>query len=284
MPAAVKKANFKLPTKKIEIIPIIRGNGFISKDHTASFLAPNASNVYVLPINRSTGRNVEIFTPEEQEYLESVLKRSLSVYERVDNFWDEFQVVLKKDKLVKDLSNPIQYIEYKVLLANKDAIAPSKEQINNKGTYRYYFSDVEEEAMHDVAQLEFEDKIHDLFKELKKDRTKMINLLRITGNNVSDNVSDSVLIADINKKFIKTSVTNQQVFYNLMTDGSFDLKLLIKEAIKYGIILKDKNQYSLVGGDVIANSESQLMNYLNNSKHQETRLMIEKQIEIAKDK
>ena len=56
---------------------------------------------------------------------------ALSVHKKVDNFWDDSndvgisKVRLTKQDTILDLTSPEDYIKYKILLANKDFIAPS---------------------------------------------------------------------------------------------------------------------------------------------------------------
>ena len=56
---------------------------------------------------------------------------ALSIYKKVDNFWDDAnEIGIARVRLIKqdnyfDLANPEDFIKYKILLANKDFIAPS---------------------------------------------------------------------------------------------------------------------------------------------------------------
>lgn len=54
---------------------------------------------------------------------------ALSIYKKEDNYWDNYQVRLGKGETPLNLSNPNDYINYKVLLANRDFIAPSLEAL-----------------------------------------------------------------------------------------------------------------------------------------------------------
>jgi hypothetical protein len=272
--------SFKLEEKKIQVHPVVKATGFINqKNHKAAFLAPNAKNRFVTPIDKKTGKYKQILTLEEEKHLSELLYQDLSINVRVDNFWDNFTVELGKNVEVKDLSEPIQFIEYKVLLVNKDYIAPDKKSSGNKTTYKYYINDLESEAATNTDKILLRERISDLFKELRKDRTKMIKLLEISGKKVSQTVSDSFLINEINNIYVENVPEyKQQTFVSMLTDGDFSIRALVQEAIQAGIIVKNKNKYSLQGGDVLAHSQDALVKFLKTKKNQETKLLIEEQI------
>lgn len=96
-------------------------------------MAENASRTYTVP-RLSSGGFVNVLTNDEKAFLENELQlefNALSVHRKVDNFWDDSndigisRVRLLKQDTILDLSNPEDYIRYKILLANKDYIAPS---------------------------------------------------------------------------------------------------------------------------------------------------------------
>ena len=64
---------------------------------------------------------------------------ALSIYKKVDNYWENNMVRLTKQDNILDLSDPEQYIKYKILLANKNFIAPSLEILTDypKATYQF---------------------------------------------------------------------------------------------------------------------------------------------------
>lgn len=91
-------------------------------------MAENASRTFVVP-RLSSGMFVNVLTDAEKAFLEEIMGleyNSLSIYKKVDNFWDDSnengisKVTLKKQDNYFDLSNPEDYIRYKILLANKE--------------------------------------------------------------------------------------------------------------------------------------------------------------------
>lgn len=96
-------------------------------------MAPGAIKRYTVP-RLTSGQFVNVLTDNEKAYLEEVMglePNAMSVYNRENNFWDDSNphgistVTLTKQDTYLDLAQPEQYIKYKILLANKNNIAPS---------------------------------------------------------------------------------------------------------------------------------------------------------------
>lgn len=69
-----------------------------------------------------------MLTNSEKAFLEEYMGlpyNALSIYKKVDNYWENSQVRLTKGETPLDLRDPNDYIKYKILLANKDFIAES---------------------------------------------------------------------------------------------------------------------------------------------------------------
>ena len=79
-------------------------------------MGENSTRTYVVPQLRS-GQLVDVLTKDEKEFLENVLgldDGALSVYKVENNYWKSFKVTLGKADNYLDLSNPIDYIKYKL--------------------------------------------------------------------------------------------------------------------------------------------------------------------------
>lgn len=113
----------------------------------AGGMAEGAVRTFVVP-RLSSGMFVNILTDKEKAFLEEIMGleyNALSIYKKVDNFWDDSnenginKVRLSKQDNYFNLSDPEDYIRYKILLANKDYIAPSLQALQDtpKATYQY---------------------------------------------------------------------------------------------------------------------------------------------------
>lgn len=272
---------FELPKKVIRVVPHIKRTAFIPDvNHVASFLAPRAKKVYVTPIEASTQRFKKVLTDEEQEYLEDKLGRSLSIYDREDNYWATRQVILGKEPIELHLNDPVDFIKYKILLANTLEICPDKRQLRAKLTYKYYLEDLAEQAYYDAQEADLEEEAWELFGEIKKDRVRMMDFLRVAGYSIDDTQSDSFFVSEIRNKFLKGDRKQIQYFYDTLSSPDFDTEVLIQKALKYRVIVRDRNRY-LIQGEQVAASKEQLLSFLKNDKYQDTRLIVEEQVKNA---
>ena len=283
MPTKAKaQKEFELPNKTIKVVAHVKPTAFIPDvNHAASFLAPRSKKKYVCPISSKTNRFVKVLSDEEQKHLEKLLGRSLSIYDRVDNYWENKEVILDKDNYLLNLNDPEKFIEWKILLANSLEICPKKSNLRAKLTYKYYLEDMEEQVFEQAADAALKLKAWSLFGELQKDRTKMMNFLRISNKKFGDNVSDQFLISEIMEKYIESTPDNLQYFYNTLNSPDFDLEVTIMKAIspKHNLIQKDRNKY-YIQGELVAGSKAQLISFLKADKNQDTLLIIEDQIKI----
>ena len=140
METTVKEEVKILINKKITIKPIHRERPFFNKDHDGRFMFTGCKERFTLPFVKSTNSFVNIFKPGEQEAFEKALNRKpgdLSLYDRKSVFWAKTWVELDKTELTLDLSIPTHAIQYKILLANKDIIAPNWASRNYKPSYKW---------------------------------------------------------------------------------------------------------------------------------------------------
>ena len=96
-------------------------------------MAENAIKYFTIP-QLESGRLVNVLTDDEKEFLEYVMGleyNALSIYKKENNYWSNRQVRLLKQDNILDLSDPEQYIKYKILLANKEDIL-SEDRIVSK--------------------------------------------------------------------------------------------------------------------------------------------------------
>lgn len=278
----VKTVKFKLPNKKILVKPIIKATPFISDtNHVASFLAPNAHNRYCVPVARN-GNYVNILTNEEKEYFESpesgtsFKSNDLSVYKKEDNFWESFEIRLGKETKELNLSDPIDYITYKVLLANKDIICDNVDKQFLKVSYKYVLVDAEEELVKKSSESETKMDAYIKFNEIKNSRVKMINFIKVMGKAVAPNSSDD---------FLKTEIMNlieskggSAKFLEIMNDPFFEVKVTFRDSVRQGLIIKRDGAFFTKDLKELGRSESQVIEHLADPLNQDTLILLESKL------
>lgn len=233
-----------LQNKKITVKHIPKESGMITDPRHILYggMADNAVIFYTVP-QLSSGKFVNVLTNEEKEYLEYIMGlefNALSVYRKDDNFWENLQVRLTKTDNILDLSSPEDYIKYKVLLANKDLIAPSMEELQDRPKATYKFVIIEEGEVTSKARKEMTSmmRAYTEFGKIENDASVLRTVIELVdGRPVADNTKLEFLQTQVNK-IIQSNTTT---FLRVLEDKYFDNKVLIKEAINAGIIANKGN-------------------------------------------
>lgn len=251
-------------------------------------MAENATRTFVVP-TLSSGMYVNVLTDSEKAYLEEVMGleyNALSIYKKVDNFWDSSNdngissVRLTKQDNYFDLSNPEDYIKYKILLANKNFIAPSLEAYEKhpKATYQFVIiseSDINNSAKHRMSNTM---KCYREFGKYESDiDTLRVIIETLEGRPTSPNSKVEFLHSKINDLIQLDS----RRFLSVITDAYLSTKVLIKRCVENGLISKKAEYYYLSSNNEPLcemnedpNIES-AAKYLNSPKHQDILFALE---------
>ena len=175
-----------LKKEKIYVRWIPKDDG-LPKNHVLSGGKADGTYVYfVVPTLRSTGQYKNILTNAEKDYLEEVLGldyNALSVYKKENNYWDNYKVRIDDAKvgLHLDLSDPEDYLKYKVLLANSDFVAPSvQERIDRfKNTYQFEMVRESEEDAIETNRMDAKMQSYKEFGKIENDQDTMRVLVEL---------------------------------------------------------------------------------------------------------
>lgn len=254
-------------------------------------MSDNATRTYTVPLLRS-GALCDVLTKDEKAFLEEYMglePNALSVYKKENNFWDTSndegvsKVILHKHDNHLDLSNPVDYIKYKILLANKERIAPSIKELqdNPKATYEYVImSDQEDTA---AIKTNISTKMQ-CYKELGKieDNADILRLIIETID--GRGMAPSSKIEILQNKANDLIQANARLFLSTITDKLLPTKVLIKKAIENGIISK-RGDYLYMRKDgmpLCGDGQEPTFNiaaaFLNEPKNQELKFSIEAQL------
>jgi len=268
---------FTLPDTKVTVKYIKRKKGMASnvgEDHVISGgMLSGSVKRYCTPLMRN-GSLANVLTKDEKEYLESVTGLKLSVYE---DFWKEHYVSLFKDDNILDLSNPLDYISYKILLSYKNDICPNWKDRNLKQTYEFVIVSGDEEMTEKKVEFDSKKEAFKLYGKIEDDKDKLLGVLKLLTNKPISGDSTIKWLQTKVEEFIDTKPT---AFVDLIKDSKFETKLLIQNAEEKGIIKKSGNKYSTIDGlDLCENSQvptfENTVAYLDNPKHQDVRGLIE---------
>lgn len=254
----------------------------------AGGMAEGAVRTFVVP-RLSSGMFVNILTDKEKAFLEEIMGleyNALSIYKKIDNFWDDSnenginKVRLSKQDNYFNLSDPEDYIRYKILLANKDYIAPSLQALQDtpKATYQYVIISEGEETKTAKDNMSATMRCYKEFGKIEDDfDTLRVIIETIDGRPTSKTVKLEFLQTKANELIQNDS----KIFLKVINDPMLSTKVLIKKAIEAGLI-SNRGNYLYLRADnspLCEINEEPTLNiaakYLNSPKHQEVKFALE---------
>lgn len=255
-------------------------------------MAETAVRSFVVPRIASTGAFKNVLTDNEKAFLEKAMGleyNALSVYKKRDNFWDDSnpmgigRVKLHKQDNYLDLSIPEDYIKYKILLANKDQIASSLQELEDrpKATYQFVIISESAEAKMNTSRMDVTMKCYMEYGKVEDDTdTLRVIIELLEGRPVSPKVKLDYLQSKINDYIQK----NPRRFLSTIQDELLPAKVLIKKSVEAGLIGKKNDTYYLRsdGSPLCEMNEDSTLNnaarYISSIKRQELKYMLEAKV------
>ena len=266
------KKNVSIDTENTEVVPSKEGKALINclrnekiiirhlpkqsrmvtnpKHVLFGGMAEGSTRTFVVPM-LSSGRYVNVLSNAEKDFLENYMglePNALSIYRKNNNFWDDSnevgisKVTLRKQDNFLDLSNPNDYIKYKILLANKDFIAPSMKELEDfpKATYQFVIIAEGEETKTAKKNMTILMQCYTLYGKIEDD----VDALRV----VIETLTGVTVHKNTKKDFLQTKIndliqSNSKMFLKVASDPLLPTKVLIRKSIEAGTIVKRGNQY-----------------------------------------
>lgn len=251
-------------------------------------MAEGAVRIFVVP-RLSSGMFVNVLTDKEKAFLEEMMGleyNALSIYKKVDNFWDDSnenginKVRLTKQDNYFNLSDPEDYIRYKILLANKDYIAPSLQALQDtpKATYQFVIISEGEETKAAKNNMSTTMMCYKEFGKIEDD----IDTLRVIVETIDGRpTSQTAKLEFLQTKVNSLIQADSKIFLKVITDPMLSTKVLIKRAIEAGLI-SNRGGFLYLRSDntpLCETNEEPTLNtaakYLNSPKHQEIKFSLE---------
>ena len=258
-----------------------------TKGHVLSGgMADGSTRTFTVPKLRN-GQFVNVLTDNEMAYLEKVMRLdpgALSIYNRVDNFWDDSnekslsRVTLHKQNNYLDLSDPIDYIKYKVLLANKNHICPSLQELEDrpKATYQFVIVSEHAETQMNLSKNDAKMECYMEYGAVRQDSDTLRTILEIvTGRPIAAQTKLDFL----QSKTMDSIEADPRRFLQVIKDPLLPYKVLIKKSVEAGLITRRNELYFYEGTPMCEDGEdSTLTNaakWLSHLKRQELKFTLE---------
>ena len=258
-----------------------------TKGHVLSGgMADGSTKTYVVPRLRN-GQYMNVLTDNEMAFFEHIMRLepgALSIYNRTNNYWDDSNehgfgaVTLHKQNNYLDLSDPIDYIKYKVLLLNKDYICPSLQELEDrpKATYQFVIVNENAETQMNLSKNDAKRQSYIQYGKISEDSDTLRTILEIiTGRPVGSMTKLDFLQAKTMDEIEK----DPRRFLSLIKDELLPAKVLIKKSVEAGIVTRRNDLYYYESQPMCDNGEdSTLTNaarYITNVKRQELKYSLE---------
>lgn len=227
-----------------------------------------------------------MLTNEEKLGLEYMLGKDLSIY---GTFWKQeyskggiFPIYLSKEDTQLDLSDPSQYIKYKVLMSSP-IVANTMSEIKNRATYRFVLVSEGEELARDRDAVGNKVLAFEKYVEYKNDASVLRYILRSLGKYTSRGQKLPFLQVET----AKLIEADPNLFVAVTNDALIKQKVLIEEGVEFGVVVQRDGKYYTTDNQPLSEGDSPTLDvaatYLGNPLGQEMRLTLEAKIKNSKN-
>lgn len=273
-----------LRNEKIIVRHVPKESGIVTNPNHILYggMAESAVKYFTIP-QLESGRLTNVLTDEEKEFLEYIMGleyNALSVYKKENNYWSNRQVRLLKQDNILDLSDPEQYIKYKILLSNKDEIAPSLQALQDspKATYKFVLIKENEETTSARKEMSATMQAYMEYGKYEDDADTLRTIIEtIDGRPLAVNTKVEFLQTRINKLI----QADAKLVLKVIKDPLLATKVTIKRAVEAGLISNRGGFFYLRedGSPLCSNNEDPTFNmaakFLASPKNQPIKFSLE---------
>jgi hypothetical protein len=247
----------------------------------------NTAEISIPAPTMDNGKMKNLITDREKAGLESILKGvSLSIY---GTFWkkDAYEmgilpIFLGKDEMKLDLSDPHDYIKYKVLLASP-IVANSLDEIRTRATNRFVLVKEGEETSKEKDKVGYKVMAFEKYVEYKNDKSVLRYILRNLGKYTNDSHKLDFLQVEAAKLIEK----DPSLFVSIAADNLIKTKVLIEECHSAGVLNKREKKFYTLDNEALSEGDIPTLEvaaaYLASPVGQEMRLTLEAKLKNTKE-
>jgi len=277
-----------LLNKRITISLIRRLQSSLYSDEDLSTLATGGAKSFTCPIDRQTGTLIDPLTRNERTWLEEELGVDLSVHKTKENFWSTKKAkgILRKTgkktssaDLELNLLNPYHFILYKVALINSRVANTWSDRFEGKEK-EFVIIDGDVELKEELGYNKKESKVQRYLLDNESSKKKLFDLLRMYGGRAV-NFSNSTEFMHNELKKAARRKSQVEKLHNLIILGEKEIadKIFLADCVSIGLLNKYGYEYTLVGGDKIANNEIEAITWFSDRRNSSTRIRFEQAID-----
>lgn len=219
---------------------------------------------YIAPYYTRSGSIYTGLTPEDEKYFEEAMGLPEGKLSKSSDYWTTFCVKVGARGLLLDDQFPTQAMQIK-FLSNHKRVATSLDKLTAGKDYLLINSEAEAEQKNKANKVRREAiKAYDTMS--MDDMRKCLRLFGIRSDNMSNQLVESTMFDIVDKK-------SDQYLTKWVNNKKKDTEFIIEEAVAKGVLRKERTQY-YYGTEMIADSLSDAVAYLDNKKNQDLKLSI----------
>lgn len=269
----------------VEIRPIKR-IGWLPADHDGAYKYTGTETFLTPSIEASTGQLRTGLSEEDERRLEKAMNLAVGSLNKYSDWWKNhknFVCRIPKEGRVFDLKNPRHELEYKFLSSNHPKVCKSPTEVPDSPDADFVLTspelDAKQENIKAKSEREAVKKFGTMSTEDKRNTLKVyaINNGQVTGR-VPKNASEDFIEAQLYKR-LKDS---PDYFLSIVNNPSFNTLSFIDDCVSTRVIQKQGAKYITPGGDVIGLTLELAVEYLEDPRNQEFKLMLKEQLNHIK--
>lgn len=282
-----------LRNEKVNVVFLERTKGFPVSKQSPLYggLADTSVKVFTVPILQKSGKLANPLTDEEKDCLESIMgleENALSIYHK-PCYWSTStkgatnKVRLTKEGKTLDLSNPEDYIEYKILLLNKETICPSWDEWirNPKPSYIFVLRHEGSEVEYAGNKVQLVRECNRLFDKYAENASVLRCILEnVEGRRMSPNTKIEILQG----RCLDYISNKPSIIADSLKDPLIEFKAFIIDCVDKHVISNRNNMYYITEGNkpICEDYENPTMGnaakFLSNPKNQDIYFNLQSKI------
>lgn len=278
--------NFELPQKKVYIKPNLANPGWVKNPKSPAFFKMEGTFDRLVCAQLRNGQLANVLTKEEKEFLEKALnmeENALSIHRKKDNFWHTQYVSLGRDTITLDLSQPMDYIKYKIALTNKFIVAQSQAEARSNKT-KYYIEDPSDVQKEVNKKANLSKTAWSWYGKVENDPSKLRSFLVVFNESfgrATKKVAKDTQLAFLQKEISDLIDTRINDVVEIVSNPDYSVREMIGEGIQTGVLEKQGLKYYIAGSkEKLGDDLPSTIEFFKNPSNQETVLLIEERIKI----
>ncbi len=246
-----------LTDEKVTVKPIRRLSDWLPEGHDSQFMNEGSSWTLCVPTYSDKKALVDPLkglTPNQKKDLAFQLgledAAQFNIY-RPDNYWKTFEVKIDRNGRQLNLSDPYDYVTYRVLQCNTTWIAPTYEMRNMKQTYKFALEKDRDKLNTEVTMVNKKERSYLALSKISNSKETMSNFMWAHYLQVKTAQRPPI---EAPNDWLKTEIGkiiehDADVFLKIVEDEGYPYKVLVMKAMNVGALARVGDQYMFPGAE-----------------------------------